>query len=360
MIEKISFFDHSNLSINLSIWSISTVGLFGVLLYFIKNPEKFEAFIAFLSKTFMYFKKSLERNYVKYDVQSKVNSYVKNISTKVFHLDVTGVIIEWIKPDEIKKEDYIKDGQLIVRLHKSDDQNQNIVNASIAFISQTFLKKAKIYIAKYQREALDLYVTYDFLKNEHREILDVFVQNFMRQKMNNDKIALLFEKYDIINRSGVFYTIFVQELVFLGEKIFAHRRDYNKIYDEVKALVIFLSNYAQRKLQEDISTDFVGEYCKFAIRIIGKQSKVKNEGERIYIKNIESIIPNNETLYLTGSLKNKEFIKSLVEHCKDNIGYSILFEKQYNAEINDKEGNTHILESFLIVLRRNNIKIYHV
>lgn len=143
MIGKFSFFDHSNLSINLSIWSISTAGLFGVLLYFIKNPEKFEAFIAFLSKTFMYFKKNLERNYVKYDVQSKVNSYVKNISTKVFHLDVTGVIIEWIKPDEIKKEDYIKDGQLIVRLHKSDDQNQNIVNASIAFISQTFFKENK-------------------------------------------------------------------------------------------------------------------------------------------------------------------------------------------------------------------------
>ncbi len=154
-------------------------------------------------------------------------------------------------------------------------------------LSFAFLKKAKSYIAKYQRESLDLFACYDFLKHEKSEILDQFVQDFMKEKMDDNKIANLFEIYHNIDKAGIFYPILIQELTFLGEKVFAQKRDSNKIYEEVKQLIFYLNNYANRKLREDIINDFSGSYCKFSIRIIGKQFKVNTLGEQTYIKNIE-------------------------------------------------------------------------
>ena len=97
----------------------------------------------------------------------------------------------------------------------------------MAFVSNAFLKKAKSYIAKYQRESIDIYTCYDLLRNEKSEILDQFVQDFMKEKMDNDKIADLFEKYEDINKAGIYYPILIQELTFLGEKVFARKRDAN-------------------------------------------------------------------------------------------------------------------------------------
>ena len=90
---------------------------------------------------------------------------------------------------------YIKNGELIIRLHKSENQNQNIVNASVAFISFAFLKKAKSYIAKYQRESLDLYVCYDLLKQEKSENFRPVCSRFYEGKNGQQKKLRTFLKF---------------------------------------------------------------------------------------------------------------------------------------------------------------------
>jgi hypothetical protein len=358
---KFNLFDNLNLSFNfnISIWTGSTVALGGLLFYYFTHPEKFEKMLSLIAKILNFITKKFDKTYIKYDLQGKINDYLKIVSKKVKHIDIEKINISWIDIENQTPENYVKNGQLILRLHKSNNQNQNIVNASMAFISSTFLKKAKSYIAKYQRESIDLYVCYDLLKNEKSEILDQFVQDFMREKMDNDKVAELFKKYIDIDKAGIFYPILVQELTFLGEKVFAHGRDPNQIYEEVKHLVIYLNNYANRKSQEDTISDFNGLYCKFAIRIIGKQFKVVKNGEGIYIYNLEKINSVNETIYLTGNIENRPFIKSVFDKCKDRINYSVLTEDSYSAVIKDADGNDYKVNSYLMILRNNKITVFH-
>lgn len=359
MTTKFNLFENLNINFNISIWAISTITLFGLFVYYLKNPEKFEQLVALLAKFSNYITHKFDKTYIKYDLQGKINSYVKRVAKKVKHLNVNKVNIQWVDVENITPESYIKDGELIIRLHKSDNQNKNIVNASMAFISNAFLKKAKSYIAKYQRESLDLYACYDLLKGEKSEILDQFVQDFMKEKMGNDKIADLFEKYDDINKAGIFYPILVQELTFLGEKVFNRKRDANVIYDEVKQLIIYLNNYANRKFKEDTISDFTGSYCKFAIRIIGKQYKVSSQGKKVYINNISKVNSGNETLYLIGNVENKDFIKQIFNICEGQINYSILTEESYSAIIKDGEGNDYNVNNYLLILRSNKIQVYH-
>jgi hypothetical protein len=348
-----------NFILNISAWSISTIGLVSLIIYFTKNPEKFEKWVALVSKFLTYISNRFDRTYIKYDLQGKINDYLKTVSRKVKHIDIQNINIKWVDVENQTPENYIKNGGLIIRIHKSENQNKNIVNASVAFISYAFLRKAKSYIAKYQRESLDLYACYDLFKQEKSEILDQFVQDFMRGKMDNSKIANLFEIYMDIDKAGIFYPILVQELTFLGEKVFAQKREANKIYEEVGSLIAYLRLYANRKLREDIINDFSGHYCKFAIRIIGKQFKVNQLGEQTYTRNIEKINHGNETIYLIGNIENKDFMKSVYNKCKEKIGYYKLTDSTYTATIKDAHGNDFDVKNYLMILRNNKLTVYH-
>lgn len=348
-----------NFNFTISLWTVTTFSLVGLFIYYLKNPEKFEKLIALISKVFKFISTRFDYSYIKYDLQGKINDYVKTVGKKVKHLDVNRINIKWIKPEEQNAKSYVKDGQLILRLKKSDNQNENIVNASMTFISYAFLKKAKSYIAKYQRESLDLYVCYDLLKNENSEIIDQFVQDFMKGKMDNQKISGFFEKYIDIDQAGIFYSVLVQELTFLGEKVFARKREANKIYAEVRTLVLYLFNYAHRKLDENMISDFNGTYCKFAIRIIGKSFKISTLGEDTYVKNLRKVDKQNETLYLIGNRNYKDFMKSVFKKCKDQIGYELLTDEIYKAVIKDRDGNDYPVKNYMMILRNNNIQVYH-
>ncbi len=344
---------------DINLWKVSTLALIALIGYYLKNPEKFEKLVSLILKFLKYVSERFDKSYIKYDLQSKINDYLKIVSKKVKHIDIEKINVEWIDVSSQTTENYLQNGKLILRLHKSDNQNRNIVNASIAFIAYAFLRKAKSYLANYQRESLDLFACYDLLKHEKTEILDQFVQDFMKDKMDNDKIANLFETYVDIDKVGIFYPILVQELTFLGEKVFSKKRDANKIYEEVKQLIFYLNNYSKRKLNENIINDFNGEYCKFAIRIVGKQFKINTLGEATYIKNIEKINNGNETIYLIGNQENKDFMMSVFKNCKERINYELLTDDSYSAVIKNSDGEDFNVNSYLMILRNNMTTVFH-
>lgn len=344
---------------NFSLWTISTFTLASLLIYYIYKPEKLEKLVAILSKFLKFISNKFDRTYVKYDLQSRINHYLKKVSKRVKHIDIKKINVEWIDVSSQTESQYIQNGELIIRLKKGEHQNQNIVNASMAFISHAFLKKAKTYIAKHQRESMDLFACYDLLKEEKSEILDQFVQDFMKEKMSNGKIADFFEKYTDIDEAGIFYPVLVQELTFLGEKVFAKNREAKKIYNEVTEVVNFLYRYANRRLREDNINDFVGEYCKFGIRIIGRSLVINRDGEKVYANHLKGISGNIETLYLIGNKEHKDFMSRVFESCKTEIKYSKLSEETYKAVIKDPDGNDFTVNNYMMTLRNDYIKVYH-
>lgn len=345
--------------LDLSLWKVSTFTLLGVFIYFLRNPEKFEKLIATVSWMLKFISDKFDRTYVKYDLQGKINDYLSKVSKRVKHIDIKKIKVEWVDVSSQSEQQFIQDGQLIIRMKKGEHQNENLVKAAMAFISFAFLKKAKSYIAKYQRESMDLFACYDLLREEKAEILDQFVQDFMKDKMDKQKIADFFEKYSDIDDVGIFYPVLVQELTFLGEKVFARNNEAPKIYNEVTEMVNFLYRYANRKLREDIVNDFSGEYCKFGIRIIGRSIVINKEGERVYKNHLKKIASDNETLYLIGSKEHKKFINSVFENCKNDIGFFKLTDETYTAVIKNSEGESMEVKSYMMTLRNNSIKVYH-
>lgn len=328
-----------------------------LIVHFIKNPEKFEKLLSILYKGFRYICKTAEYKYVKYSVQATINNFVAGVRKDVPNLNVENVKLEWID-ENTTAEQFFRQNQLVIRMQKSRSDNRNVVRATVAFVSYALLHKAKRYIAEYQKKAIDLFATTKILENGHSEFLSEFVDLYLADAMENKKVNDLFAKFEDIYKVRLFFPVLINELDFLGEKVFSKARNDELVYSEVLDLINFLYNYSHRKKSEETHNDYTGAYSRFSIRIVGMKGKIIHEGESVYVKHISDISAQVETIYLIGNLSNSSFIDRVVEAVVNQVPYHIYNRKKYECIIKDYDGTDIKVDNYLVVIRNNNITTF--
>ena len=340
--------------------SIVTCGsAIGGIFWLVNNPDKAEKLFAWICRAFRWISKTAEHQYVKYNVQAKVNGFVMLIKKNLPSYNVRTVKLEWVNPNTTQ-EQFVNANQLVIRMHKSTVPNRDIVNATVAFVSHSLLLKAKRYIAQYQKDAVDLFASIKILETENNpQLISEFVDMYLYNAMENDKVNELYAQFDKIHRVGLFFPVFIAEMTFLGDKVFGKAIDRTKIYSEVKDLAAFLTSFSKRKLNQEGPLEYEGDYCKFAIRIIGKNFKIKLEGKDVYLNNIKRISGGIETLYLIGDQTHEGFINEIVDDLCTNDQYVSYNKKKYEATIKDTQNNDYDVHSYLVVLRKSVVRTFH-
>ena len=346
-----------NIYITISATLLVLTGGGGLIVYFIKNPVKFEEWIALLTRFGRYFSSRAEESYVKYKVQSRVNGFIYNVAKIIPNLIVQKVKVEWVS-DKMSEQEFIQNNQVVVRMRRSRSENRNLVNATVAFVSQSLLIKAKRYIAKYQKEAIDMFTVTQILKREDPIALSEFIEAYLHEAMDNQKVNALYAKFEDIDLFGLYFPVFITEMTFLGEKLFGSHRNDQAIYEEVNQLVAFLYNYSHRKINEDSVNEYNGAYCKFAIRIYGRTVRIQNEGEQIYVNNIVKTAEDTDTIYIISKQENRDFINGVVKEALNKIPFTQYNAREYNATITAPDGDKVKVKNILIVLRSKDVAIY--
>ena len=197
-----------NFFINIPFLFVGAIGGGVIVYYLIKHPEILDKWIAIFTRLLKHISKKWEYSYVKHDVQSVVNGYVAQLTKKVPCLLVKRVTLEWIDED-VTAEQFIKNDMMVMRMHKSNNQDLNIVNATFTFVSHSLLVKAKNYIAKYQKNAIDLYVSYKILEEEKVHLLQTYVQEILKEGLTNKNTNDFYGKFFDIDKAGIFFPVFL-------------------------------------------------------------------------------------------------------------------------------------------------------
>jgi len=330
------------------------------LIYLLLNPEKIEVWASLLWKLLSKFGgifKFAHKQYVKHDLQGRVNSFTKEVRKEAPFLSDARVAVQWVNSD-VTKKGFLEDGKVILRLRRDDPEEMNFVHGAYLFVSASLLYKTKRYISPSQRQAVDLYVTTKLFEKEKPSALGAFLDEYLHPKMEDtkSKVARYFDKFAQIDRGGFFYSVLLQELDYLGDKVFGKRQD-DKIIAEVNSLIDFLEPVANRKVGEENDLDFEQEYCRFAIMIVGKSYNVASGGD-VYVNFIrKQVMPKKiETLYLLGNYKNKAVI--------DNVcsAFDAVFEKcgtrHYTIPLKRHDDTVVDQEQYLVVLRLKGVNVF--
>lgn len=333
---------------------ISFFGGTGVILLVVfLFPEKVEIWASKFWKIISFFLKRFEKKYIATDIQGHINNFNKEIKKKVKNYEPVKVKIQWIQKGNVNA--FFKDNALLIRMKKSDNQTDNFVVATMTFISQVMLRKTKHYISPTQTESIDLYVAKKLFEKEKPEIVEQFIQSFLIPKTENStKIANYFDKYSIIDRADLFFPLLMQELIFLGNKIFGQKKD-SYIIADVNGLIDFLKKYSEREEGDDgLSNLFNGRYCRFGVMIIAKSFKVAYGDKSPYLKYLGKLLNAGiENIYIIGPSKEKtiKFIKEICMTAEKEYSLQRLVEREYSPSIR-RRGKRIKIDSFMILLRK--------
>jgi len=337
---------------NISLCTI-TIGAFGVIIYWLIHPEVVEKWAVLIYRVGYFISKHGSKKIVKHDIQGRINEFSKLLGKEIANWEPVGINVEWVKTDETAT-DFFRNNKLVIRMRHHSDQDKNFVMAAMVFISKSVLTKAKKYLSNNQKESLDLFIGKRLCLREKPRIAEKFFDEVFGPKTDSsNKIVELLDKYEIIDRVGIFYLVLVQELNFLGQKVFSQPRN-PKIIEEVTHFINFLEGYANREIgDEAVKTEFTRKYCRCGIVIIAKSFKTKRGDTAPFIQYIKSLVDGEfENIYLIGSAKreNRAFIEKISFEVQQKFGYLEHFSKRYVARILISGKRTPV-HNFLILIR---------
>lgn len=315
--------------------------------------EKIQKWSVVFWKFIRIFWKKAERKIISNDIEGRVNEFTKSLEKEMTNFQPIGVQIQWVEESESPSA-FFSDDKLIIRMRGHRDQNKNFVYASMVFISKAILTKAKKYISKTQKESVDLFIGKKLFEKEKPQVIDRFFEDFFSPRMESGKIAELIEKYNIIDKAGLFFPLLVQELTFLGEKVFWHRRD-DRIIAEVTNFISFLEDYANREIGEvELPQNFEGIYSRCGIMIVARAYKRELGNISPYTDYINGLIEKRiDTVYIIGPAfeTNVKFIDQIVGQVEQEGSLKKYAEpRRYKAKIMIN-GKRQAINSYLLVLR---------
>lgn len=298
------------------------------------------------------FVKKANKAKIKYTVQGRLIKYSFALSEKLPDYSAPGIKVEWVDENTSRKA-FIENGVAVIHLRREEPNNENIVAGTMTYISEIVLRKSRRYLAPSQIKAVELFVGYKLL-NDDEDIQDSFVESYLVPAINdgNAKTSDYFDRFKNIDSRNFFNPIFLQEILYLGEKVFGKKKE-DSIYKEVDGALDFLEMYASRKIGEKVDQPyFDGSTCKFAIMIVGLKKNVELDNHEIYLDHINNhLIPFGvETIYIIGSITNTSFIREIAEQVEGT--FKLIFSSDYECSILDQNGENKTAWSHLIVLRK--------
>ncbi len=342
-----------------------TVGLIVVFVALIAlNPEKVEIWASIFNKILSSLGgvfKSAHRRYVKHDLQGRINSFTKEVSKSAPYFENTKIAIEFIDTHQDKKA-FLAEGKAVIRLRREDPDDLNFVHGSYWAVATCLLPKVKRYISPSQRQALDLYVTQSIIKREKVQVIEHFLDQYLHPGFSGkldgsqEKIERLFEQFTKIDKYGVFYPLLLQELYFLSQKVYGGPKK-EQIISEASRLIDFLERVSGRQIGQDMELEFKGEYCRFAIVIVGKSFKVESDEHEVYVKYIHKIkaTHNLETVYVLGKRENQRFIDVVCGELSSE--FEIYKRHKYEGELSTQNGKIR-QKGYLVVVRCSGVELY--
>ncbi|WP_319416456.1 hypothetical protein [Marispirochaeta aestuarii] len=313
--------------------------------------DRVEYFISSIMKVLSIVIHSLRKKSVQLNVQSRINLSIKRLKRFSTDLESEKISIDWIDKTQNRKA-FLDDGITVLRLKKDDTNEQNFIHGTYLYVATCLLFKVKNHLNPSQKETMDLFVTSDLIRNEKNSAIDFFVENYLRPAVvDKPRKQKYLTNYKLIDEHGLFYPLLLNELNFLGKKVFTSVGK-QQLNEEFDSIITFLVRASNRKLGDDFSDlEFYGKQTRLIIVIIGKRDKV--DDPKRYVDFIESISKKNSifSVYAVGDIKNKKVIDNVCNSISHS--FKMINSGKSDATLNTRSGEKIRIEQYYTVLRRN-------
>ena len=296
------------MTVNIVIVVIPSVTVFlslGLIGYLVTHPHRADQLAGlfcrvarFLCWCFKSIRGRIEKHLVAAYVQATINAGVENLEQAVPRVLPYAVRIEYVKAKDVAT--FLRQGEIIVRLKQYPNQDQNIVNATLAYLCTGLLPRVRSHLEQSLRRGID-YAT-------AKEILDIsrqtgaanyFVTHVLEPALQQSEVLKATTgAISELQSTGYFSRIFLNELRELGDRITAALPD-KQVGDEARKFLDFLVDIARRDEPGDL--DFRGRRIAVSLLLVAEKGKIRRKGFRPYLRRIEQFVrAGTPGIYICG------------------------------------------------------------
>jgi hypothetical protein len=334
------------------LWTLGPAGaLIIVILALILNPDKAARWGEILWALIARIWGAADRRAVRLGLESRVNSFSRDIARETGLAHATRARVEWAETDE-QPSHFFEDDRLVLRLHAHHHQDRNLVTGSILLVSQTLVRRSKSLLSKRQARSVDLYAV-DRLLARAVPARDLFREEVMGPETDRDRdLGELVLCYTRMDRVNLFFPVFVRELNYLGQKVVVRPRD-QRVIEDVNGLLRFLDRYSERAIGQRIAMEQKGRILGCAIMIIARTPMRLKGRVGPYMDHLRTLQGRGyETIYLVGSAEpdNAEFMSSVANTFTQQTGWRQVDRRTFRATLQASDGPRRVW-NLLITLR---------
>ena len=257
--------------------------------WIINNPDKVERIVCLLVRLFSQI--PIARQHLLYarlgtSLQTTINVASESINTKSFRILPHTMKIEWAKTGQ-DAQTFLRDGQVIVRIHPNVDDDHNIVVSTLAYLKKGLIPQARHYVDSTLIQATDFTVAKDIFKVAKRDSASEFlIQNVLLPEANkNPQLADDSTVLDEISNAGYLNPIFLVQLHSLGRRLFPSTPN-TRVQHEIRNFLEFLRVIASKKSDEDVNLDFIQSNIRSKVMLVARKEK-RLSGIEPYVRAIK-------------------------------------------------------------------------
>jgi hypothetical protein len=335
--------------------------LAAIAIHLFNNPDKAQRWAEIFWTVVSRVHRGSKRRVVQHGVQSRLTGFAGDLANEAGRPRATPVRVEWAAVDEAPSH-FLADNRVVIRLHSQERQDRNVMIASLFYVSDTLVRRAKRYLSKRQARSVDLYAVDRLLTKRAPGAADLFHEEVLGPECDADhELADLLVEYQRIDRRvNAFFPIFIRELNYLAQKVVVKPTS-GQLVADVRALHEFLVRLADRYVGEEIPSGVEGRFLRCAVVIIAKSVKRQIGDRGPYLRYLRALATaGHETIYLVGSAaqENREFTDAIVRDFLGTTGWTEVDRRQFRVLLRYRDQPDQPTQNLLIVLRSNQSRDY--
>ena len=331
-----------NISIDITIGLSMGVGAgigVGIFFWIAKNPDKVERIVYLLLRLLSLIpigQRRLSHPRLATSLQTTINPALESLNSGAFRLLPYGMKIEWAKTGQ-DAQTFLRDGQVICRIHPNVDDDHNIVVSTMAYLKRGLIPQARHYVDPTLMQATDYSVAKNIFKLAKRDSASEFlIQNLLLPEANKNPQLTDSTALDTINDAGFFTPVFLVQLHSLGRKLFPTTPN-KRVAQEIRNFFQFLQDIASKKRGEIVDLDFVHSNIRVKVMLVAR-SETKERGIQDFIRRIKRAQSDGlDYIYINAWGEDNITFAEIIAKNQQKAGLLVILA-QYHYERSFTEG----------------------
>lgn len=209
------------------------------------------------------------------------------------------VKVQWIETGE--EETFIKNDQVIVRIKKSNNPQENLILATAAFVNEGLLHNHRRYIDPAAIKASKFTMVKKIVQESGRNALTFFEEEYIPKYLTSDKeTEEMYNQLKALDKNGMFLHVLLKEYVKAADSIYGDIPD-PCLIAESREILRFLYRIATRDSYENTDLRLKINYFKIAIILTASEGVLNKAGIEPYVRKIKEFMKDGyETIYMFG------------------------------------------------------------